>query len=32
MVEGFILTLALMTFCIGSSMAIVNFVSKGRLF
>ena len=29
MIEGFVLTLALMTFCIGSSFAIVNFASKG---
>jgi len=32
MIEGFVLTLALMTFCIGSSCAIVNFASKGRFF
>jgi len=32
MIEGFVLTMALMTFCIGSSFAIVNFASKGRFF
>ena len=32
MIEGFVLTLALMTFCIGSSFAIVKFASKGRFF
>ena len=32
MIEGFVLTLALMTFCIGSSVGIVNYVSKGRFF
>ena len=29
MIEGFVLTLALMTFCIGSSFAIVNLQPKG---
>ena len=32
MIEGFVLTFALMSFCIGSSFAIVNFASKGRFF
>ena len=29
MIEGFVLTFALMTFCIGSSFAIVKFATKG---
>tara|TARA_A100001388_G_scaffold262059_1_gene231390 strand:- start:336 stop:470 length:135 start_codon:yes stop_codon:yes gene_type:complete len=32
MIEGFVLTFALMTFCIGSSFAIVKFAAKGRFF
>jgi|TARA_B100000085_G_scaffold272798_1_gene287595 hypothetical protein len=32
MIEGFVLTFALMTFCIGSSFAIVKFATKGRFF
>ena len=32
MIEGFVLTFALMTFCIGSSMAIVRFASRGGRF
>jgi len=32
MIEGFVLTLALMSFCIGSSVGIVNYATKGRFF
>ena len=32
MIEGFVLTIALMTFCIGSSMAIVRWAIKGGRF
>ncbi len=32
MIEGFVLTLVLMTFCIGSSFAIINFAQKGGRF
>ena len=32
MIEGFVLTIALMTFCIGSAIGIVNYGTKGRFF
>ena len=32
MIEGVVLTLVLMTFCIGSAIGIVNYGTKGRFF